>query len=297
MEPANGTQAPATRIRALVVLSGGQDSTTCLAWALAQGFDIYAVTFNYGQRHARELEAAKQVAQLAGLLGERHEVVDIGPILKSTSPLVSSEELETYKDYASMDAIIGDRVEKTFVPMRNALFLTLAANRAIAIGASVLVTGVCQADNANYPDCRQTFIHAQEEAINEALGLDRGDTRFLHIATPLMDLSKAQSIQLLDKIGFLPWLAYTHTAYDGQYPPLGQDHASVLRAHGFEDAGLPDPLLLRANAEGLCELPETLNYTDAVYNDKMRQRIAAWGAKLLPEQDTSLDTSEGCANV
>lgn len=252
-------------MKALVVLSGGQDSTTCLALAVNDygAANVAAVTFNYGQRHARELDAARNVALLLGV--KDHEVCDIGPILKGTSPLTNSaEKLETYKDFKEMDAIIGDRVEKTFVPMRNALFLTLAANRAVVLGCNEVWTGVCEADNANYPDCRAQFIQHQEGTINEALGLNRvqdiSSGRYISIITPLMRRSKAQSIKLMLEAGYYPLLAFTHTAYDGGYPPISHDHANMLRAEGFRQAGVPDPLVVRAYMEGLMELPLTDNY-------------------------------------
>lgn len=240
--------------KALVVLSGGQDSSTCLFWAKQHFTEVHAVTFNYGQRHSREIEAARMLAVLAGVLS--HEVVDLGPILKGRSPLTNpSQNLEQYDDFESMDKIIGDRVELTFVPMRNALFLTLAANRAICLDIVDVVTGVCQADNANYPDCRQDFITAQATAVEKALGIPGF---FIH--TPLMSMSKAESIQLASSLGCYKYLAFTHTAYDGQYPPVGKDHATVLRAHGFEQAGVPDPLVVRAWMDGLMALPTTPNY-------------------------------------
>lgn len=275
--------------KALVVLSGGQDSTTCLVWALAQGFDVSAVTFDYNQRHAREIQAAKDVAQLCGV-GGRHEIITLGPILKGTSPLTNpAEALETYQDFKSMDAIIGDRVEKTFVPMRNALFLTIAANRAVCAGADILVTGVCQADNANYPDCRAKFIKQQGKTLNYALGydtikqLDRTGP-WLWIEAPLMDMSKAKSIEYMvsqgDDLRSFALLAFTHTAYDGQYPPVGKDHASVLRAEGFLEAGLPDPLIVRAFGDDLMTLPETSNYKDVGMIDNLLDIIAAMDRSL-----------------
>jgi 7-cyano-7-deazaguanine synthase len=250
--------------KALVVLSGGQDSTTCLFWAIHRFEEVHAVTFDYGQRHARELQAAALVAAMAKVAS--HRIITVGPILGGTSPLTNAaEELETYSSFEEMDKIIGDRVEKTFVPMRNALFLTLAANLAVCLGVPTIVTGVCQQDNANYPDCRESFISAQEQCINEALGID-----WMSIRTPLMDLTKAESVKMAQGIpGCMEALAYSHTAYDGAYPPTGKDHASVLRAKGFEEAGVPDPLVIRAVSEGLMALPETRNYDVARWADDL----------------------------
>lgn len=232
------------RRKALVVLSGGQDSTTCLYWA-RQKFDVVALTFNYGQRHSAEIDAAKKIAELAGV---RHEVVDVPGILKSCSPLTDpANELETYTSFEEMDKIIGDRVELTFVPMRNAFFLTLAANRAVHQNIFDLVTGVCQMDNANYPDCRQDFISSQAKVINKALG--RTESKF-KIHTPLMNLTKAETVTLSKKLtGCWEAMAYSHTCYAGKVPPCGECHACVLRAKGFEEAGELDPLIERFRRE------------------------------------------------
>lgn len=244
--------------KALVVLSGGQDSTTCLFWALNQGFDeVHAVTFDYNQRHSAEIEAATKVAQFAGVTS--HEIVTLGPILKGTSPLVSDEELEQYDHHS----VLPGGLEKTFVPMRNQLFLTIAANRAYVLGIRNLVAGVCQEDFGGYPDCRSVFIDALERACN--LGTFTGQDGALGklcIHTPLMNLTKAESVDLARRLpGCYHALAWSHTAYDGQYPPVGSDHATLLRQKGFEEAGLPDPLVVRAWLEGLvAEWPEGENY-------------------------------------
>lgn len=145
--------------KAVVVLSGGQDSTTCLFWAVNQGFDVHTLTIDYGQRHVRELEAAAKVAALAGIAPVKQEVLKLGPVLKGTSPLVSDAQLEQYADHNSLPG----GLEKTFVPMRNQLFLTLAANRAYCLGTNALITGVCQEDFGGYPDCRRVFIDALQE--------------------------------------------------------------------------------------------------------------------------------------
>lgn len=228
---------------AVVILSGGQDSTTCLHWAMSKYKKIYALTFNYGQTHSIELDSAKKIAEMNNI---EHEIVNVPNILKSTSPLTDkTQTLETYDNYEEMDEIIGDRIELTFVPMRNAFFLTLGANYALSKNCRTLVTGVCQQDNANYPDCRKTFIEAQQNTINEALGI--ADFK---IETPLIFMTKAESIILAQKLdGCMESMAYSHTCYAGQYPPCGKCHSCVLRAQGFKEANVIDPLIERANNE------------------------------------------------
>lgn len=237
---------------AIVVLSGGQDSTTCLYWAksIFQGLPIHALTFNYGQLHEAEIEAAQLIAFRAGVTS--HEICDVGPILKGSSPLVDhSQELEQYEDHSSLPG----GLEKTFVPARNALFLTLAANRAYVHDVDNIVTGVCQEDFGGYPDCRQIFIQAMQGALHLA------HDKQMVIHTPLMHLTKAATVALAMRLpGCYEALAYTHTAYDGKYPPTGHDHANLLRQKGFEENGTPDPLVVRAHLEGLMELPDSDNY-------------------------------------
>lgn len=252
--------------KALVVLSGGQDSTTCLYAALHTFDEVHAITFDYGQRHRREIEAATFIAKHANgsYAGQEkgvtsHEIIKLGGhILASTSPLVSDNQLEQYKDHKSLPG----GIEKTFVPMRNQLFLTIAANRAYARECQIVVTGVCQEDYGGYPDCRQSFITALQLAT--ALGsFDSGlvDSKALRFYTPLMSLDKAATVNMAIQLpGCYGMLAYTHTSYDGAYPPVGKDHATLLRAKGFEEANMPDPLILRAHAEGLMALPDGPNY-------------------------------------
>lgn len=246
--------------KALVVLSGGQDSTTCLFWAKQAFTEVHAITFDYGQRHVIEIEAARKVAALAEVAS--HEVVAVPNCLVSASPLTSSNTLEQYSDHIQMEKIIGSRREATFVPMRNALFLTIAANRAEALGIPNIVTGVCSMDNANYDDCRAIFINAAQFYINTALGHDHRGTPGIRIHTPLLYLTKAETVQFSYAIPKC-WeaLAYSHTSYDGKYPPTDMNHANVLRAQGFLEADLPDPLVLRAYREGLMDLPSTPNYS------------------------------------
>lgn len=251
------------QMRSVVVLSGGQDSTTCLFWALYGGLHVDAVTFDYGQTHVREIESAKRVFEVArevyGDLVRSHEVIELGPVLKGTSPLVNRQEkLEQYKDHASLPG----GLEKTFVPMRNQLFLTIAANRAAVHEAEALITGVCEEDYGGYPDCRDVFIRALQHACNTGTFTgENGAPRSLAILTPLMKLTKKATVELaLTLPGCYQALAYSHTSYDGQYPPLGHDHATLLRAKGFEEANVPDPLVLRAVVECKMDLPRTKNY-------------------------------------
>lgn len=270
--------------KALVVLSGGQDSTTCLFHAI-QCFgveNVHAISFDYGQRHRIELEAAAAVATLAGIadwpeqeamvyaLGAgimqytngRHEFLGVHNLLNSVSPLTSTNELTKYENFDQMAEEVGSKVEKTFVPMRNSLFLIIAANRAVELGCEVIYTGICQADNANYPDCTEKFRHKMELAINVSLDPDQP---YISIAAPLMNMSKAESVKhAMTLPGCYEALAYSHTSYDGRYPPDDMNHSNVLRAKGFEEAGVPDPLVVRAWNDRLMELPNTANY------DKLR---------------------------
>ena len=243
---------------AIVLFSGGQDSTTCLYWA-RQRFNVIALSINYGQRHQIELSAANNIAKLAEVY---HQIITVKDVLTGTSPLVSDAKLEQYADHASLPG----GLEKTLVPMRNQFFLTIAANYAYTMGSSAIVTGVCQEDYGGYPDCRREFIDAFENVSNLGTFTNQPETRPpLHVLTPLMDLTKAQSVVMAVNIpGCYKALAHSHTAYDGLYPPVGHDHASLLRAKGFEHANIPDPLVLRAVHEGYMKYPDTPNYRQSL---------------------------------
>ncbi len=247
--------------KALCILSGGQDSTTCLFWALEQFDEVHAITFDYGQRHRLEIAAAEKIAAMAGV---KHEIVRVPTCLVSSSPLTSNNELEKYDNAQQMEEIIGDRVELTFVPMRNTFFFVIAMNRAVALGCQHLVTGICEADNANYPDCTDKFRSMFEDLANQSLGLRKESAvnQFM-LHAPLMHLTKAQTCQMAYVMPKC-WeaIAFTHTSYDGKYPPTDNNHSNVLRADGFEKAGLPDPLVVRACKEGLMTYPHTANYDE-----------------------------------
>ncbi|MFM6917298.1 MAG: 7-cyano-7-deazaguanine synthase QueC, partial [Dolichospermum sp.] len=222
--------------KALVVLSGGQDSTTCAVIARNQFDSVFGITFNYGQRHLTEVQSAIKISQKLDI---SLEILDLGDsILKGTSPLISNSKLGQYESADELPT----GVEPTFVPARNILFLTLAANRAAVLGINDLFTGVCQADFAGYWDCRQVFIDKLQDALNEGIyGEDR-----LKIHTPLMDLTKSESVKLayniLGEQRFNDIFELTHTCYAGVKGGCGKCHACVLRDKGFNESGIVDPI-------------------------------------------------------
>ena len=218
--------------KALVVFSGGQDSTTCLYWAKQRFEQVFALTFDYGQRHRLELESARRIAEMAGV---NQEVIELGKIFAGLSPLTdSSRAVETY---ASVEQL-PEGIASTFVPGRNILFLTVAANRAYVLGCNRIVLGVAQQDYGGYPDCRLDFIEQMQGALASGLEFD------LKIETPLMHLSKKETVDLAASLpGCLEALSYSTTCYNGVYPPCGSCNSCLLRARGFQQAGLVDPLL------------------------------------------------------
>ena len=222
--------------KALVILSGGQDSTTCLVVAKQQFKEVHAITFDYGQKHAIELDSARAVASLIGV--ESHEVLPLGRILKGTSPLVSDAPLGKYESPDDLPK----GVEPTFVPARNLLFLSLAANRAACLGIQHLFTGLCEEDYGGYPDCRQAFVDAMALALGEGIW---GDPAAFKIITPLMKLSKSDSVKLAAELlgdRFHQVMGATHTCYEGVKGGCGKCHACHLRDRGFKEAGIDDPV-------------------------------------------------------
>lgn len=222
--------------KCLIVLSGGQDSTTCAAIACSQFDEVHAISFDYGQRHLIELESAENVVKALNIAS--YKILQLGQILEGSSPLISSQPLGQYN---SVDEL-PTGVEPTFVPARNILFLTLAANRAAVLGIKDIFTGVCQADFAGYWDCRQVFIDSMAIALSEGI---YGDRETFRIHTPLMNLNKAQSVQLAYEIlgdRFEEVMGFTHTCYSGIRGGCGKCHACLIRDRGFKEAGINDPI-------------------------------------------------------
>jgi 7-cyano-7-deazaguanine synthase len=215
--------------KALVVLSGGQDSTTCLYWAINRfgRENVEAITFDYGQRHRLEIDCATAVASHAGV-GQQVLPIDTFAALGGNALTDAGVPISQPTESS---------LPNTFVPGRNLIFLTFAAAYAWQKGIGHLVTGVAQTDYSGYPDCRQQTISAMQRAIE--LGMDRK----IEIHTPLMDLSKKATVELANELGAFDAMALTLTCYEGRQPPCGECQACVLRARGFAEAGFVDPLL------------------------------------------------------
>ena len=225
---------PAGSNRALVVLSGGQDSTTCLYWAIKRfGLDrVESLTFDYGQRHRIELECAARVAAYAGV---PNTCLPIDTFTALGGNALTDADVAVA---GGVDEATG--LPNTFVPGRNLIFLTFAAAYAYRRGITEVITGVAQTDYSGYPDCREGTITALQHTLR--LGMEFDVT--LH--TPLMHLSKRETVELARDLGGLPAMAYTHTCYNGERPPCGRCPACELRAKGFAEAGIEDPLLASA---------------------------------------------------
>ncbi len=210
---------------AIILHSGGQDSTTCLAWALKKFKKVYVVSFDYGQRHKAELKAARLIAKL---LKVPFQIIKL-PIIKELTKNALTDKKIKIK--------AGKGLPSTFVDGRNHMFLSVAAIYAKQMNIPNLVTGVCQTDYSGYPDCRDDFIKSLQKTLQLAM-----DYPF-KIHTPLMKLTKAQSIKLMQKLGGLDLLKYTMTCYEGTRPACGKCPACKLRSKGFKEAGIEDPIL------------------------------------------------------
>lgn len=222
--------------KAVVLFSGGQDSTTCLYWARAMYDEVIAVTVNYGQRHASEVEAAREIAKGAGV---GHEVYELGVLkqLGDSALVRAGAELTGSGGLPDREAPGG--LPSSFVPGRNVLLLTVAAAVAVKVGAKVVVSGVCQTDYSGYPDCRREFVDALERALT--LGLPSG-VGPLRIETPLMWQTKAETVRLARRLpGAWEALARTVTCYNGKRPGCGRCPSCELRRAGFAEAGESDP--------------------------------------------------------
>jgi len=214
--------------KAVVLFSGGQDSTVCLYWAMENFDEVYPLVINYGQKHVVEISSAIKIIQMAGL-------EDNAEFLRLPMNILKGGTLLNQESQAS------GSIADTWVPYRNMLFLTIALNRALVLGGeSAVVTGVNAIDYSGYPDCREGFINSIFEAGIEA------SEKEIEIIAPLLFNSKSEIVKVGTKLeGCMEALAYSHTCYNGQVPPCGECNSCILRAKGFEEAGIKDPLIER----------------------------------------------------
>ena len=221
-------------MNAVVLLSGGLDSFTAAAVARQEGFGLYALTVRYGQRHVHEIEAARRVARALGVVDHVELAVDLGAIGGSAL----TTDLAIPKDRP----LDEDVIPATYVPARNTVLLALALAWAEVLGAQDLVIGVNALDYSGYPDCRPAFIEAFERLA--ALATKAGvQGAAIQVHTPLIEWSKAQIIRRGIELGLD--YALTHSCYDPERDgrPCGRCDSCRLRARGFGEAGVPDPLL------------------------------------------------------
>ncbi|GIB04682.1 exsB protein [Vibrio cholerae] len=207
--------------KAVVVFSGGQDSTTCLVQALKEFDEVHAITFDYGQRHKLEIEVAQQLAKQLGVTA--HKVMDVSLLNELAISSLTRDDIPVSHE------LQANGLPNSFVPGRNILFLTLAGIYAYQIGATTVITGVCETDFSGYPDCRDEFVQAMNQALAKGMDLP------LMIRTPLMWLNKAETWALSDQLGALDLVRHqTLTCYNG----LIGDGCGECPACGLRQAGL-----------------------------------------------------------
>ena len=218
--------------KAVVLLSGGLDSTVCMAVAKSKGLELYPISFNYHQRHSIELQGAKKIAQFFGV--KKHLIIDTnmnaigGSAL--TDPAIAVPE--GHPDAAAIPV--------TYVPARNLIFLSYALGYAEVVGASCVYIGVNAVDYSGYPDCRPEFIQKFQELADCATKATAAEHRKIQVMTPLQDLSKKDIVLLGTKLG-AP-LQFTHSCYKGGEKACGVCDSCKLRLRGFAEAGVKDPV-------------------------------------------------------
>lgn len=195
---------------------------------------IHALTIHYGQLHKIELESAKKIAKLAKI-----------PLKIYKTDIFKQFTKSALTNKSIRIKIPKNKLPTTFVPGRNLIFLSIAAIYAKQLGISNIITGVCQTDYSGYPDCRDEFIKSLENTTNLAFGHDKNSPDWIKIHTPLMWMTKAETVKLMQELGKIELLKYTHTCYKGQRPACGECPACVLRLKGFKEAGIKDPLSYR----------------------------------------------------
>lgn len=228
--------------KAVILLSGGLDSTTALAIARSEGYDLYCLSFSYGQRHTCELASARSVAEAFGARG--HLVIDVD--LRPVGGSALTDNIEVPKGRSESD--MQKNIPATYVPARNTIFLSYAVAWAEVLGASDIFIGVNVIDYSGYPDCRPQFIEAFERMANLATKAGTEDGVQLKIRTPLISMTKAEIITKGLELGVD--YGMTHSCYDPSPKgnPCGRCDSCLIRKKGFAEAGIPDPLEIRASS-------------------------------------------------
>ena len=221
-------------MKAVVLVSGGLDSTTCLAMAREKGFDLYALTFNYGQRHDHELNSAKMVVDFFNI--QNHSIIDIDLAQFGGSALTDKIDVPKKRDLSDMAEI-----PVTYVPARNTVFLSLALAWAEVLGSFDIFIGVNALDYSGYPDCRPEYISSFEKTANLATKAGVSGSSF-RIHTPLIDLTKSEIVKVGMDLGVDYSLTSSCYDPDQEGSPCGLCDACYLRLKGFKEAGIIDPL-------------------------------------------------------
>ncbi len=236
--PAASASSPSPARPAVVLLSGGLDSTTVLATARRDGFVLNALTFSYGQRHSAEIEAAKRIARVYAV--ERHQIVDIDLTVFGGSALTADIAVPKDRDLAADNE--SEEIPVTYVPARNTIFLSYALAFAEVIESTDIFLGVNALDYSGYPDCRPEYIAAFEAMANLATRAGVEGTHRLRVHTPLISLTKAEIIVLGTELGVD--YSLTTSCYDPSADGLacGRCDACQLRLKGFAEAGIDDPI-------------------------------------------------------
>lgn len=221
--------------KAVILFSGGLDSTTVLAIARAEGYSVHALSFRYGQRHMQELAAARKLAHLMGV--EEHLVIDIN--MRDIGGSALTDDIEVPK--VERPGHEEGEIPVTYVPARNTIFLSFALGWAEVLGADSIFIGVNAIDYSGYPDCRPEFISAFEKMANLATKAGVKGTTRIRINTPLLHMSKADIIRKGMELGVD--YGMTHSCYDPSPEgyACGRCDSCILRKQGFARAGLPDP--------------------------------------------------------
>ena len=218
-------------IKALLSLSGGLDSLSCLAIALEQGYDVHTVSFYYGQRHQVELEAAQNIAQHYKV---PHQLVDLSFLGKLKGSALTNDQIAV-PEYDG-----GSSIPDTYVPSRNIIFLSVLSSMAETLGAEKIIIGASSIDYSGYPDCRPEFFQAFQQTLD--LGTKTGvEDKGISIETPLIDLSKAQTIEKGVALGVDYSMSISCYSANARGEACGKCDSCYLRKKGFQDAGIADP--------------------------------------------------------